>query len=468
MNFTKIITAISLVFLIFGFWRLKTAVALENNLYGIHLSSPADLDNAADLVNQNGDWGYVTIVIQENDRFENKWQSFFDDCRTKHLIPIVRIATKPQGSIWEKPQKEIIKDWVSFLGSLNWPIKNRYVVIYNEPNHAKEWGGLIEPEYYAQILNEFIEALKSSNMDYFVMNAGLDQAAPNGKMTMDAYQFLSRMHQANFEIFNKLDGWVSHSYPNHGFIGKPWETGKASVKGYEWELSVLKNNFNLKKDLPIFITETGWPHTIIQNSKIKNQKYYSPEIVADYFNYAFKNIWLHDERIVAVTPFILNYPYEPFSNFSWMDLQGNFYPQYETIKNQEKVKGDPEQITDYEVTKISYPRLASINSTIKGNITLKNIGQSIWGEKAFTINSSYADSALNLSDDARIKPGEKYTFQFEIHLPNISGIYKFNFSKTSEYQIYLFDTWHLTIPKENLFLKIISIFQSFLSEPGKI
>jgi hypothetical protein len=51
------------------------AVEPLNNKYGIHLAQPYPdaIREAADLVNSNGGkWGYVTVVIQENDRDKNK------------------------------------------------------------------------------------------------------------------------------------------------------------------------------------------------------------------------------------------------------------------------------------------------------------------------------------------------------------------------------------------------------------
>ncbi|HVZ67767.1 MAG TPA: hypothetical protein VG917_05940, partial [Patescibacteria group bacterium] len=39
-----------------------------NNIFGIHILFPTELDKAAKLVNTNGgDWGYVTIPIQYGD-----------------------------------------------------------------------------------------------------------------------------------------------------------------------------------------------------------------------------------------------------------------------------------------------------------------------------------------------------------------------------------------------------------------
>ncbi len=113
--------------------------ASPNNRFGIHIINEVDLQDAANLVNTTGgDWGYVTFVIRKDERNIKKWQETFDRIRKLRLIPIVRIATTQTDDVWEKPQLEDINNWVYFLNSLNWVVKNRYVIIGNEPNHAAE------------------------------------------------------------------------------------------------------------------------------------------------------------------------------------------------------------------------------------------------------------------------------------------------------------------------------------------
>jgi len=254
----KIILILSFFFL---FWP-RTIFAAENKV-GIHILEPIDLNKAAELVNSSGgDWGYVTIVIRDDDLNFEKWQNFMNDCREKHLIPLVRIATHLEGSNWAKPKKEDAEKWANFLNQLNWPVSERFVIVFNEPNHAKEWGGEINPKEYAQIFSFFKEKLKMKNEKFKVLNAGLDLAAGNTKTTMEAYKFMQEMNWEIPGIFDSLDAWVSHSYPNHGYLGKPWESGKTSVRGYQWELSVLKNNFNLKKKLPVILPKPVGPQTV--------------------------------------------------------------------------------------------------------------------------------------------------------------------------------------------------------------
>ena len=44
-----------------------SVLALENNIFGIHVTQTEDLLKASELINSNGgDWGYVTVVIAEN------------------------------------------------------------------------------------------------------------------------------------------------------------------------------------------------------------------------------------------------------------------------------------------------------------------------------------------------------------------------------------------------------------------
>ena len=431
----------------------KPALAQETNQFGIHILEPNEINQATELINSNGgDWGFVTIVIRDNDRSPDKWQKFFDDCRRLHLVPIIRLATHIENNNWIKPKIEEIDQWANFLNNLNWPVKKRYITIFNEPNHTKEWGGGINPPEYAQILAQFIKKLKQKNENFQILPAGFDLAAPNSKNTMDAYYFWQEMNQQIPGIFNQLDGWASHSYPNHGFTGKPTDTGRTSIRGYQWELSVLKNQLGLKKDLPVFITETGWPHNN-SKSKVKSSKFYDPEITAQYIEAAYKDVWLKDKRIIAVTPFTLNYHAEPLDVFSWLDNDGRPYPQYERIKNLPKKSWWPEQEEKWEILNIKYPQFMPVNSKYQGEIILKNTGQSIWGEKKFSAD-------LKLPKDKKIKPGEIYHFEFIIKSPSTPKEIHLSWQNIDQnINIVCFNPANISSYKTNFFQKIIAILK---------
>lgn len=319
--------------------------AVPNNKYGIHVIDENDLSDAADLVNSSGgDWGYVTIVINDKDRNFEQWQKTFSFMTYKHLIPIIRLATHLEGDAWAKPKIGDIKSWVDFLSKLAWPIRNRYIILFNEPNHAKEWGNSINPSEYVQILTQLSQSLKSSSPDFFILPAGLDASAPNSKFSMSESDFINSMLDAKPDFLSYIDGWTSHSYPNPGFSGKVTDTGRGTLSNFKWEMELLKSK-GQKYDFPIFITETGWAHTD-EMSRIST--YYPAQSISQFINDADITVW-NDPGIAAITPFVLNYQAFPFSIFSWKKFGGNgFYPFYENYKALPKIAGRPEFVKVFD------------------------------------------------------------------------------------------------------------------------
>src|SRR3989344_8875262 len=245
----RLLLGIFIYYLIFG--NSIQAHAFEtsapNNKFGIHFALPNldDLTRARDLINSNGgDWGYVTLVIQEDDRDRNKWQEVFDRMREFHLIPIIRLATVPQADQWRRPQPEDADSWVDFLDSLHWVVKDRYIILFNEPNHGAEWGGSVDAGDYAELALTFAQKLKSKSPDFFIMLAGLDASAPSAKPKFeDEDLFLRQIFSSgSMEQWNNLlSGLASHSYPNPDFSGSPLAAGRGSVRTYQWELELLRS-----------------------------------------------------------------------------------------------------------------------------------------------------------------------------------------------------------------------------------
>lgn len=419
-------------------------LASPNNKFGIHILSttPDEASPAAALVNSSGgDWGYVTVLVESKNRKHDLWQAFFDDLRRRHLIPLVRIATEPDGGNWKRPYEGEETAWADFLDKLVWPTKNRYVIIYNEPNHAQEWVGSVDPVSYAKVLDQTITALKNKNDDFFVLNAGFDASAPGQPPRYgDEAWFLSEMNKTVPGIFNKLDGWVSHSYPNPGFRGSPNDYGRGTVRGWQWELDYLKS-LGLNKNLPVFITETGWQHA---EGKTYNKSLPSSDVVARYFQQAFEGAW-SNSQIVAITPFLLNYQEDPFDHFSFKKLTGEpqnkkilgtsypeYYSPYQALIEMSKIPGRPVQERKAEVV-----HGGIYNSMVSGEkysipITFKNTGQAIWGERgAVELRAIYGGEELginnvSLDDKLRIEPGKEAIFYISVNAPSI-GSYQASF-----------------------------------------
>lgn len=388
----------------------------SNNRFGIHIVDENDLDEAANLVNSGGgDWGYVTLVIRKDERNTQRWQRVFDEMRRLHLIPIVRIATRQQDSGWEKPSFGEIDGWVSFLSSLNWVTKNRYVVISNEPNHAKEWGGEINPEEYARYLKEFSVKLKEENSDFFILPAGFDASAQTSKETMDEEEFIRRMLQEEPEIFENVDGWTSHSYPNPDFSGSPGAIGRGTVLTFEWELGLLQT-LGVQKDLPVFITETGWIHD--KEGKVLGLS--STDAVGEKLIQAYAGAW-NKENVVAVTPFVLKYQSEPFDIFSWTRDTGEFYPFYYEVRNLNKVKGEPVQIDSGKVISTSIPPFVGNSTTFNGLVLVENTGQSIWSSEEMSVYEISKGKLTTRTFFNELEPGQKGVVVYAIKAPETPG-----------------------------------------------
>ncbi|MDA1317296.1 MAG: hypothetical protein O3B87_04710 [bacterium] len=389
-----------------------------NNKYGIHVAQPSDedIDRAADLVNSTGgDWGYITLVIHDDDKKVDKWQPIFDKLRERSLIPIIRLATHAEGEYWAEAHSESVGEWVSFLNDLNWVVKDRYILLFNEPNHASEWGGSVDPKSFAKVNETYARALKEANSDFFIMMGGVDLSAPqNPPLYMDAEIFLKQViSEIGVDDYNELfDGWSSHSYPNPGFRGSPYSSGRTSIRGYEWELSLLSSMG--VKDLPVFITETGWNGDVL-----------SREQIAEYYTYAYEQVWGPDNRVVAVTPFILNYQGEPFLKFSWIP-KGNVgvYPEYVRVQELEKQAGTPDIIQKGNMV-IDLPTQLVEQSTYHFRVSIENNGQAIWSkDRGYDFFLDGVDPDSYRIAFTQIRPGDNGIINVYLSTPEELGTHQ--------------------------------------------
>ncbi len=337
MKYLKILTLTIALLIICSYPTKSFAVfdplSVPNNKFGIHILSTHELEEAAKLVNTNGgEWGYVTIPIQSGDRDLLKWQKFFDNAKKNKIIPIIRLSTEGDyfnTNFWRKPKETDILDFANFLDSLNWPVKNRYIIVFNEVNRGDEWGGGASPSEYAKLLDYAVEIFKSRNSDYFIISAGLDNAAPNqGTDYVNQYTYMRQMSIVAPGIFNKIDGISSHSYPNPAFAQPPNLFSSTGTGSFTHEIDLIAY-LGIDKILPVFITETGWSSEIVPAG-----------IESQYYKTAFQTIW-SNENIVAVTPFILQGSNSPFDKFSFLDSNGKPTSRYNTYKNFAKIKGQP-------------------------------------------------------------------------------------------------------------------------------
>jgi hypothetical protein len=290
-------------------------LSVANNRFGIHILDTAEISKAAELVNSSGgEWGYVTIPIRANERDLPKWTKFMEEAKRLKIIPILRIASFPVDDHWMAPNEYDLVDFANFLNELPWPAKNRYVIVYNEPNHESEWGGFLYPEEYARVLDRAVDIFHTRSADFFIIAAGMDASAPNGAKSLRADDYELIMNQALPGIFDKVDGLAFHAYGNPGFSTFPNTYSAVNVASYRYE-------FSYRATKPIFLTEAGW-------------------MGGGWYPTAFEEIWT-EPNIVAITPFLLSAQAGPFENFSFVDQNGQFKNFAQEIRKMSKTAGRP-------------------------------------------------------------------------------------------------------------------------------
>lgn len=318
--------------------------SVPNNKYGILVLETSEIERAAELVNSSGgSWGYVSIPIRSNERDLVKWTKFMNDCQKFKIIPILRIASFPVGDHWMAPNEYDLVDFANFLDELPWPTKNRYVVVYNEPNHEGEWGGFVNPSEYARVLDRAVDIFHTRNSDFFIISAGMDASAPNGSKSMSAFDYERTMDNAWPGIFDRVDGLSFHAYGNPGFSTYPNIYSKVNIASYRYE-------YSFSEAKPIFITEAGWRADLLGDSATLN-----------FYRQAFLNIWVEND-IVAITPFLLDAQTEPFSGFSFVNSDGKLKDFAQQIKFLPKVEGKP------QVAEKKTQNDAKISPTWTGNL----------------------------------------------------------------------------------------------------
>jgi hypothetical protein len=390
------------------------------NKFGIHLADTNNVKYAAALVNSSGgDWGWVTVVLRSDEHNPKQWQDFFDRLREEHLIPIVRLATQVDNGVWKRPTKTDIDRSVNFLSRLNWPVRDKFIIIFNEPNQGKEWGGRVDPESYANIFLYACQNFKKKTNNFFILLAGADQAAPQQPPKFQSAKlFYRELIRFQPKILSCLDGLASHSYPNHGFVGTPSDRGWGSIRGYQEEIKLLRS-LGLKRKIPIFITETGWPH---KEGEEKKPNYYSANFLNKYFEQAF-SLWNSDKNIYSFTPFLLYFNEGDFSHFSWLDKNKQPYSFYLFTQKIPKQSWTPPRVNKGVIVWVQLPSIIFPEVEYRGLVEIKNEGQVIWKGAPLCWESKKQGnievSSLCSTGKQKIHPGEKELFKFSFKVPKV-------------------------------------------------
>jgi hypothetical protein len=321
----------------------------RNNIVGLNvarLKQPLYIWAASDLVNANGgDWGYITVVWTIQDREERNaeynLQMFLDRCFEFHLQPIIRLATKfeakkletlpgekpvkpneqgAEGS-WARPDWDEPAKWRAYFEAGNWPTRQAWIVVGNEPNLGREWGGEVDAAGYARYLAHFLDVFQGASR-FDVVAGALDISNTTAMPVMqDAFEFLDGMAAAVPGIFERLPAWASNPYKQLG----RGRSVRFTHRAYEAELD------HIGREMPVLITEAGHLDTGDDDE------------IARFYQEAFTD-WMADPKVIAATPLF----WHPDRNDFWMfelDKRGAFVhksPTYELMRRLPRVAGSPQ------------------------------------------------------------------------------------------------------------------------------
>ncbi len=290
---------------------------------GVHVLRPEEI---ADVVREFAPYReadqplYVTIPFTLDDcQRTESWQQAFLLAGQNNVVPLVRLATRFNSTdqAWQVPTRRDIVDLANALGQLSWPQNEKHVIVFNEPNHAAEWGGRLDPHEFARVTNFALNWFVTENSRYILLPAALDLAATDTPTTKEALAYWREVLGSKPEILDQLSAWNSHSYPNPGFVSSPERRGQNSLRGFEYELAFLKNYSD--RQWEVYVTETGWDSTPRLQTRLKQ-----------YYLTAAKQIW-NSPSVKAVTPFVFAGSPGPFAGFSFFAADGQPTQQWEAL-----------------------------------------------------------------------------------------------------------------------------------------
>ncbi len=196
------------------------------------------------------DWSHADLVV--------------DHANRQGLTVVARLGMVPE---WARPQDSATSylavdrfpDFARFVQAFADHFAGRvdYIVIWNEPNLALEWGFQpISPEDYAVMLRQCYTAAKTANPEVQVLAGALAPtlAPPGSDWGMDDLTYLRRLYAAGAR--DTFDVLAVHAYGWAYPADFPPDPAVVDFRRTELVRQVMVDNGDADKD--IIITEGGW------------------------------------------------------------------------------------------------------------------------------------------------------------------------------------------------------------------
>ena len=187
-----------------------------------------------------------------------------DHANRQGLTFIARLGLVPK---WAQPKDSIstylpeerYQDFADFAAAFVTHFQGRvhYVILWNEPNLALEWGYRPpDPASYVELLRVTSQAIREANPDVVILAGALAPTLgdPTGELGMSDLDYLQAMYDAGAAPY--FDALAVHSY---GLTFPPEDPPDPEVINFR-RVELLRQVMiaNGDGDKPIHITEAGW------------------------------------------------------------------------------------------------------------------------------------------------------------------------------------------------------------------
>ena len=187
-----------------------------------------------------------------------------DHANRQGLTVIARLGMVPD---WARPKDTIpnylpedsYQDFADYAAEFvrHFAGRVRYVIIWNEPNLALEWGyRRPDPAAYTELLRVVSPAIRAANPDVVILAGALAPTLgdPSGEFGMNDLQYLQAMYDAGAAPY--FDALAVHAY---GLTFPPDDPPDPEVINFR-RVELLRQVMiaNGDGDKPIHITEAGW------------------------------------------------------------------------------------------------------------------------------------------------------------------------------------------------------------------
>ena len=323
-----------------------------DNPFGIGLVGPGNTEQWDWTAALAGRGGHVKLIFPGIQlgmtQPPQEWIDAVNGVYARDLVPVIRLQTAwgdtTIRNLSDDPGHMDYHSLAAAFGAVvqalpkrpDWPM---VIEVFNEPNLCYEWtcdAGEGWLDYttmaaeYAALLRDVTDSLHAlGDPRIQVINAGYAPGGVvdcecggigwNGGITSEDY--IAAMEAAVPGVHGQLDGFATHAYPAQGEGWGFFEEYAVCGPGlyyFESELAVLGN-----PPLRVFVTETGWS---VNYAAAGNR-----QLVADWTLQAWQNDWFPHPNVEAVMPFMLQDG--QWEEFAWIDLSGNAYPVFTTIRD---------------------------------------------------------------------------------------------------------------------------------------